>query len=243
MRIKLLIAVLIQMLLLLSIIAYKQYIIASGQRILLATRLIDPRDMLKGDYVRLSYDMSSINTSKFAVADVFKAADTIYVTLDKGATGTYSPLTFSKTAPQGATFIKGKVKAAYPMPTGTITVREDSGVKPGFDYYWPQYEKEGTRHLFCVNKEGRLMFHFIEGKGMTCGSGFTEIVGVVENVLRHENTQITAEYGIENFFVEAGKGRKIESALLRFGANAVVYLTKDGKAVVTNLIVNGKEIN
>ncbi|MBF0488672.1 MAG: GDYXXLXY domain-containing protein [Nitrospirae bacterium] len=243
MRIRLSIAVLIQLLLLLSIIAYKQDIIATGERILLVTRMFDPRDLLKGEYVRLSYDISSLKTDKFGVKDTFKARDTIYVTLSKNADGTSSPVTFSKTEPQGATFIRGTVISAYKTPTGTITVKEDSGLTHEFDYYWQPYQKEG-RYVFCVNKEGRLMFHFpvSNEKWRTCEGGLDKVYGTVEKTIRHEDMQINAEFGIEKFFVEEGKGRAIEHGILGQGVVAVIYLSKDGKGVLKTLIINGKEL-
>ncbi|MBF0556300.1 MAG: GDYXXLXY domain-containing protein [Nitrospirae bacterium] len=244
MRIKLSIAVLIQLLLLLSIVAYKQYGIASGERILLVTRTFDPRDMLKGDYVRLSYDISSLKTDKFGVKDTFKERDTIYVTLSKNADGTFSPVTFGKTEPKGATFIRGKVITAYGTPTGTLTVKEDSGLTREFDYYWSPYQKE-VRYVFCVNKEGRLKFHFPASneKWRTCDGDTSKVYGTVEKVIRHEDMQINAEYGIEKFFVEEGKGRTIEHDILGQGVKAVIYLSKDGRSVLKTLIINGRELS
>lgn len=245
MRIKLAIAVLLQMLILLSIVAYKQYIITTGERILLETRSFDPRDLLKGDYVRLSYEISSLNAEKFGAGDKFKAGDTIYVTLGKNANGTFSPLTFGKTAPKGVTFIKGNVLTAYNKPTGTITVKDDSGVRHEFEYYWPQYEKDDARYVFCVGRQGRLMYHFLVSKDTAtmCQGDMTKVYGIVEQAVRREHMEITAEYGIENFFVEEGKGRNIESAIGGRGVEAVIYLSKEGKGVLKTLIVNGKELS
>lgn len=54
--------------------------------------------------------------------------------------------------------------------------------------------------------------------------------------------QVNAEYGIEKYFVEEGKGRHIEKAMISSGVEAVVYVSKDGKAALSSLIVNDKEL-
>ncbi|MCG6536465.1 MAG: GDYXXLXY domain-containing protein [Syntrophales bacterium LBB04] len=243
MRSRLAAAVLIQLLILLTIVAYKQYIISTGQRILLPTRLYDPRDMLKGEYVRLSYDFSQFNTSTFGANEQFKKDDAIYVTLRENDNGTYSAEAIGKTAPKGEIFIRGKVKSAYKYPTGTVVIREDSGLKREFSYYWQPYEKEGTRYVFCLDQAGRIISHFAadNNKETMCGS-LTKIYGTVERAVRHEDMQVNAEYGIEKYFVEEGKGRHIEKAMISSGVEAVVYVSKDGKAALSSLIVNDKEL-
>jgi uncharacterized membrane-anchored protein len=61
----------------------RQVILMSGERVTLATRPIDPRDLFRGDYVVLDYEISTINTSEIpwnaAIAGV---GQTVWVELD-----------------------------------------------------------------------------------------------------------------------------------------------------------------
>ena len=61
MRRKFIIIVLFQVLLLVGIIAYRQYWVATGERVLLGTEPVDPRDIFRGDYVTLNYEISSLD--------------------------------------------------------------------------------------------------------------------------------------------------------------------------------------
>jgi uncharacterized membrane-anchored protein len=48
------------------------------------------------------------------------------------------------------------------------------------------------------------------------------------------------EYGIENYFVEEGKGRAVESSRNARQLRVEVSLRKDGKGIITGLFVDGK---
>lgn len=156
MRSRLAAAVLIQLLILLTIVAYKQYIISTGQRILLPTRLYDPRDMLKGEYVRLSYDFSQFNTSTFGANEQFKKDDAIYVTLRENDNGTYSAEAIGKTAPKGEIFIRGKVKSAYKYPTGTVVIRRIPVLNASFRTIGSPMKKKAHAMYFAWTRPGAL---------------------------------------------------------------------------------------
>ena len=42
-------------------IGYKEYTLSQGQKILLKTIPLDPRDLFRGDYVVLNYEISQLN--------------------------------------------------------------------------------------------------------------------------------------------------------------------------------------
>ncbi|MFH1367834.1 MAG: GDYXXLXY domain-containing protein [Elusimicrobiota bacterium] len=44
----------------LLLISYKHTIIITGDKVLLETKAVDPRDLLKGDYVRLNYAINTV---------------------------------------------------------------------------------------------------------------------------------------------------------------------------------------
>ncbi len=92
----------------------KEFTRQSGREILLKTAPIDPRDLFRGDYVDLNYEISTID-SHIAQSE-FKSGDTIYVQLsDEGGYG--QPIAASKT-PTGDFFIKGTVMSV----SGSISV-------------------------------------------------------------------------------------------------------------------------
>jgi uncharacterized membrane-anchored protein len=57
----------------------------TGQLILLETRPVDPRDLLRGDYVTLGYKIGDVSTSVFTppVAGTLTSGQTVYVALTK----------------------------------------------------------------------------------------------------------------------------------------------------------------
>jgi len=67
MKLKLLILVLaLQTVWLLATVATQEYALAHGKLILLETRRVDPRDLLRGDYLILNYTISDVPTSLFS---------------------------------------------------------------------------------------------------------------------------------------------------------------------------------
>lgn len=68
---KLLIIVGIQFLVLLSVIGFKQYAVWTGETVLLKTTPIDPRDLLRGDFVAVEYQISTIDLDKVAQDDAY----------------------------------------------------------------------------------------------------------------------------------------------------------------------------
>lgn len=59
-RAKFALAIALQLLLLAGLLGFRQYTLLTGQRIWLRTVPVDPRDMFRGDYVTLSYQVSRI---------------------------------------------------------------------------------------------------------------------------------------------------------------------------------------
>jgi len=95
-------------------IAFKEYTLQTGSEILLKTRPVDPRDLFRGDYVILRYDISTINTDALSYNDYdFKEDDKIYVLLnvDNNRIGTLTNI--DKNKPSEGIFIEGVVKSAY----------------------------------------------------------------------------------------------------------------------------------
>jgi len=95
-------------------IGFKEFTLKTGNEILLKTAPIDPRDLFRGDYVILRYEISTIDTNTFALNTMdFKVDDKIYASLsvDNDRIGNITGI--SKQVPQKGDFIKGTVKSIY----------------------------------------------------------------------------------------------------------------------------------
>ena len=95
-------------------IAFKEFTLQTGDEILLKTQPVDPRDLFRGDYVILRYDISTISTDSLSYqGSDFKEDDKIYVLLnvDNQRSGTLANIDKSK--PSEGIFIEGTVKSVY----------------------------------------------------------------------------------------------------------------------------------
>ena len=126
------------------IIAGRAAILRDGQEVLLRIRPIDPRDFLRGDYVRLDYDLSRIKTDLIAnigSRDQPVDGDPLIVPLKPGAEGLWEPqkawLGAADGAPAaGEVDIKGSVEGGWTLALGT-TVSVDYGIER---FYVPEGE-------------------------------------------------------------------------------------------------------
>ncbi len=77
---KFILVVALQLMILFAIIAAKTAILAHGTEVALRIKPVDPRDMLRGDYLAFRYDISDLDSNLFAYAPI-KVGDTVYVGL------------------------------------------------------------------------------------------------------------------------------------------------------------------
>ena len=125
----------------------------TGQEVMIMARAVDPRDLMRGDYVALDYDLNLLKTqqlkSDLKPGTSVTYGEDLYVTLrlsDSGAvpTGVY------RTPPQGELMIKGRPTYAQSMPEARDTFRF-SGLSMSFgieEYYTdPQSAQQLDRRL------------------------------------------------------------------------------------------------
>ena len=86
----LILAVALQTLVLFGMIANKQYTLLTGTEVVLEMKPVDPRSLFRGDYVRLSYDISIVNPNQLAGDDKFSRGDRIHVRLKKKEPGPHT---------------------------------------------------------------------------------------------------------------------------------------------------------
>lgn len=109
----------------LGFIGVKELNLSSGTEVLLKTQPVDPRDLFRGDYVILTYEISRLDVPP-SVAE----GDTVYVPLDL-VEGYGVSRAVQTTKPEGL-FIKGEVESVY-----SSTARISYGIE---SYFVPEGE-------------------------------------------------------------------------------------------------------
>ena len=127
------IIVALQVLVLIGIIAFKYSVLFSSRTVVLESVPIDPRDLLRGDYVQIRLDITSLNArSLYHGERNFKVGDKIFVVLQKNSPA-WQPLRIVfklfDPGPEQA-LIKGKVTSV-----NRNYLRVDYGVD---SYYVPE---------------------------------------------------------------------------------------------------------
>ncbi len=90
------------------LIADRALLLRNGQEVRLAVEPVDPRDLLRGDYIVLSYDISQVDNTQLAGDDAFATGDAIYVSLAE-ADKTWKATAIAHAPPESGTWIKGAV--------------------------------------------------------------------------------------------------------------------------------------
>lgn len=112
MKLKLIFAAAVfQILAVIAMLAYAYAPIYFGKDILIRTTVYDPRDMFRGDYVRLSYGFASIyELDKRGLSKRRQLHGTeIYAILKQDKDGKYKFDRYSFERPNGGTFLAGRV--------------------------------------------------------------------------------------------------------------------------------------
>ena len=122
-----------QMLLLVGLIAWKQFTLVTGQSVLLRTVPVDPRDLFRGDYVILGYEISRIPRAQWK-EPAYEKGVVVYVSLRKRGRfwEAESVSRNAPAAPDNAPFLRGTVTTAAP---------EELQVRYGIESY---FVPEGT---------------------------------------------------------------------------------------------------
>jgi uncharacterized membrane-anchored protein len=145
----------LQFAVLVAMIAQRLLLLSTGVTYFVRVVPVDPRDLLRGDYVILSYEFSRVSDSN---------PGPIYVTLEPAGDGKHSrPGMYLRTPPAGQPYIKGEV------------------------------------------------------------TGFGR-----------------ADYGIESYFVQEGKGHAYEDAVRAGQLTAEIAVTDDGRAALKRLHIERK---
>ncbi len=232
--------VLLQVLLLATIVGYRHYWLATGERVLLRTRPVDPRDIFRGDYVRLGYELSTLDLDRLEGEDKFVRNENVYVALRKNADGTYSPTATLDAPPREGWFIKGRVLSQMEGVRWEVAVQDDAGRRQTLEPRWFSHRK-GDRLFFCLNGRNEVISF---GNHSGCGdSRWRPMAATVDEIKELRYNQLNVEYGIESYFVEEGKGKALEAARNASDLLVEVALRHDGEGLITGLFMDGRRLN
>ncbi|MEJ2696281.1 MAG: GDYXXLXY domain-containing protein [Candidatus Sulfobium sp.] len=241
MKVKFIVIVMLQVFLLTGMIAYRQHWVNTGYRILLRTAPVDPRDIFRGDYVNLRYEITNLDLDTLGAKPGMKPNDVVYVGLGGEPDGTYKAVSVSAVPPAGGKFIQGRVRNETRARRWEVSVRDDSGSVRLLRPRWFGGFDKGEGVLFCLDKRGNVLMQMKEAPSYKprCYTG-EPLRAVIEDVKATDFRQLSVEYGIESYFVEEGKGRAIEASRNARDLRVEVSLGKDGKGMITGLVMDGK---
>lgn len=136
------IAALLQSGVMLAGVQQRVSILRSGTEVVLRTEPVDPRDLMRGDYVVLSYDISRLPARMIKGEPPRKSGlNYIYVVLQKQPDGLWqaerAQFVVPTDLPEGQIFVRGEVQAPFQVYDGNSLVLATYGIER---YYVPEGE-------------------------------------------------------------------------------------------------------
>jgi len=171
-KILIILAVVFQVAVLAFMAAKREFILRNGEIVYLRTAPIDPRDMFRGDYVRLQYEISTVAAAKMKMPlpDPQSRQEMIlYAVLgrDENGLGTLQYLTDKK--PEAGLFIKGRTTNDWRFRRGAGSV----SVKYGIEAYFVQ---QGKGHAIEKKRGSRTEVQVPMEMEVSIGSDGTSII-------------------------------------------------------------------
>jgi uncharacterized membrane-anchored protein len=148
---------LIQVFFIALMVGDRVYILRTGTEVILKTRAVDPRDLLRGDYVTLNYDISSVQTGALKDTPSKGKGSAVYVKLAKDTDGFYKAVS-AHTEPvplaPGEALIRGFV--SYGVDCGAVRKSFCDGISLNYgleSFFVPQGE---GREIEKARNDGKL---------------------------------------------------------------------------------------
>ena len=138
-------AVLLQAAILVFMAGEREWIARTGTVVYLQTRPVDPRDIMRGDYVALFYDISTAScaqaASVIATTNAFgylKRETTVYAVLRTNEHGVAELVSLELTKPASGLFIRGYIAYGW---YGSIEYLSALNVRYGIEAYYMEQGK------------------------------------------------------------------------------------------------------
>ena len=139
------VAVLFQCVLLVLMVADRMQILREGREVTLQTQPVDPRDLLRGDYVVLRYNISQLPSGVLAGKTAETRNPAVFVKLAPNANGLYEAVSVSAepvTVAAPEVLIRGRV--SYSCGSSVRTFCDKLTIKYGLESYFVP-EGEGKK--------------------------------------------------------------------------------------------------
>ncbi|WP_433995537.1 GDYXXLXY domain-containing protein [Bradyrhizobium manausense] len=138
-------AILLQCALLMLMVVDRVQILREGREVILQTRPVDPRDLLRGDYVVLGYDITQLPAGALAGQPMVERNPSVFVKLAPNADGLYQPVSVHAAPVSVAAsevLIRGRV--AYSCGSTSRTFCDKLTIRYGLESYFVP-EGEGRK--------------------------------------------------------------------------------------------------
>ncbi|MET0432154.1 MAG: GDYXXLXY domain-containing protein [Hyphomicrobium sp.] len=167
-----------------STVYERHRLLQSGREVTLAVRPIDPRDIFRGDYVTLGYDIGRL-TKSGTESDPdfvgFVRGANVFITLSPKPEGGWIQTDVASTYPAnvspGNIVLKGTVLSTWTPPDSAETT---ANIRYGIEQY---FVPEGTGRVL----EQMVRDHKIEAIVAVAPDGTTALKGLVIDGKRHED--------------------------------------------------------
>ena len=175
---------LIQSAALFKIVYDRDRLLKSGREITLPVQPLDPRDIFRGDYVTLGYDITTLhksNTETDHDFNGFAPGSTAYVTMIPAPAGGWTETHVGSVYPSqvapGEIVLKGRVKTVWKSENPAESM---VNVRYGIETY---FVPEGTGRAL----EDKVRAHKIEAIVAVAADGTAALKGLIVDGERHED--------------------------------------------------------
>ncbi len=139
----------------------------SGTEIILDMEPVDPRSLFRGHYVRVLTPLRRLDTTSLAGKNDFTKGQQIYVTLQSGENGSWSPVSLLTSAPKGKTvFIQGRVLRPGKRISVRYNIESYFADKKTAKRLEKQVREHKMRLIVSLGKDGRAVIKGIEIDGV-----------------------------------------------------------------------------
>ncbi len=156
----------------------RSQILENGQIVRLQVRPIDPRDIFRGDYVILAYNISQLDPVLLGSNETYEKNDTVYVGLVESDDGFWRARSIQRALPDavnGTVFISGRIR----YRTG-LTANQSVFIKFGIESYFVP-EGEGREIEDARNDHEVIILAAVAANGRAAIKGL-----IVDGELRYE---------------------------------------------------------
>ena len=160
----------LQLLSILGFAAYQEIILRTGQEVVLQTVPVDPRDLFRGDFVILRYEISTLSSQDLCCIQGLERGDTVYVRLREAASGDKWEAVAAERQPDPdwPTYIRGKVTRSD-RRDNQVTLRVEYGLESYFipeGQGWSIERAEDVKVRVAVSDRGAAVIKelLVDGK-------------------------------------------------------------------------------